>query len=35
MVMANHVERGSYFNSYVDGFDDVQVHTSCELLVWN
>jgi len=27
------VERGSYFNSYEDDFDDVQVHTSCELLV--
>jgi len=28
-----YVERESYFNSYEDDFGDVQVHTSCELLV--
>jgi len=27
------VERGSYFNSYEDGFDDVQGYTSCALPV--
>jgi len=25
------VERGSYFNSYEDGFDDVQGYTLCAL----
>jgi len=27
------VERGSYFNSYEDGSDDVQGYTSCALPV--
>jgi len=27
------VEKGSYFNSYEDGFDDVQGYTSCVLPV--
>jgi len=32
-TLARPVERGSYFNSYEDGFDDVQGYTSCALPV--
>jgi len=32
MLNIENVERGSYFNSCEDGFDDVQVYTWCELL---
>jgi len=30
-IIFNFVQRGSYFNSYEDGFDDVQGYTSYAL----
>jgi len=33
VIIIDYVERRSYFNTYEDGFDDVQDYTSCALPV--